>query len=327
MTVNFTYAEHSESHQHQCQQSDKDSEDINKVSKICYQCQRTDYFMYNCYIKTDKSSEELLFNKDLKFMMKFEAVKVTENLKKLKNSENSKELSNQNHSLSREERAWKAVTMKALISLKLLSESWIIDFRVIHHMTSDQSFFFELHDYSTEVSLINEQSIRVTEIDRAEVFIKEERLTLSEILYVLRLNRNLLSIEAVSNHSIAVKFWDEKAVFKHNKSIIAIIRWHSLIYILQSTNRKITFKVQIYQKSVNDLTASMTAERALSMLKLTLKSVRAVLKQERASLNNSVKNEVFISITSEYSENSDFSTQTQTEYQKWPWRFKHADIY
>ena len=314
VTANSAYAEHSESHQCQHQQPDRDSRDINKVSKICYQCQRIDHFVYNCYIKTDKDSKELLSNKDLKFMTKFEAAKqAAENLKKLKNLRNLRELSNRNCSISENRRAWKVVTIKALISLKLLSESWIIDFRVSHHMTSDWSFFFEFHDYSTEVCLINEQSIRVTEISKAEVFIKRERLTLSEILYVLRLDRNLLLIEAVSSHSIAVKFQNEKAVFRHNESVIAMTRWHSLIYILQSTNRKMTFKVQIYQKTVNDLTASVTTEGASPMLELTLKSVRADLKQVRDSLDYSVKKEIFISITSECSEHSEklnFSTQT-----------------
>ena len=74
-----------------------------------------------------------------------------------------------------------------------------------------------------------------------------------------------------------------------------------------------TFKVQVYQKTVNGLTASATAEKASPMLELTLKSVRADSKQVRDSLDYSVKKEIFISITpecSECSEKSDFSTQT-----------------
>ena len=63
----------------------------------------------------------------------------------------------------------------------------------------------------------------------------------------------------------------------------------------------------------NELTASVTAERALSMLKLVLKSVRAVLKYERVLINDSMMRENFISITLRL-KNSDFLTQTQTDY-------------
>ena len=214
------------------------------------------------------------------------------------------------------------MTKKALISQKLLSDSWIIDFRVSHHITSDWSFFVKFQKYSTDICLVNDKSIRVTEYSKAEIFVNRKRLTLSDVLYVSELNRNLLLIEAVSSHSITVKFWDKIAVFRYNKSVIATAIWFSSVYILKSSNRKVTFKVQIYQKLINDHTASVTAEEALFMSDISLKCVRAVSEcvravseHERASLNDSEVSK------------SDFSAQAQTDYQKWHWRFSHADAY
>ena len=80
-------------------------------------------------------------------------------------------------------------------------------------------------------------------------------------------------------------------------------------YILKSLNEEMIFKVQTYWHAFNKLTASVTAERALPMLKLALKSVRAVSENEKALVNDSVMRENFTSIILR-SENSDFSTQT-----------------
>ena len=86
----------------------------------------------------------------------------------------------------------------------------------------------------------------MTEIDKAEIFFKEEKLTLNEVLYVSELNRNLLSIKAVSSHRITVKFQTRNVFFKHNESVIATAKCHSSVYILKSLNREVIFKVQIY---------------------------------------------------------------------------------
>ena len=177
-----------------------------------------------------------------------------------------------------------------------------------------------------QVCLTNEKIIEATEIDKAEILFKEEKLTLNEVLYVLRLDRNLLLIRAVSSHRITVKFWARDVLFKHNKNIVATAKCHSLIYILKSSNREVTFKVQIYQCVFSELTASVTAERALSMSELALKSVRAVLKYEKALVNDSMTRENFTPITLRL-KNPHFLTQTQTDYQKWHQRFSYADIY
>ena len=97
-----------------------------------------------------------------------------------------------------------------------------------------------------QVCLINEKIIEVTEIDKAEVFFKEEKLTLNEVLYVSELNKNLLLIKAISSHRITVKFHIRNVLFKHNKSVVVTAKPHSSIYILKSLNREMTFKVQIY---------------------------------------------------------------------------------
>ena len=216
--------------------------------------------------------------------------------------------------------------MKAQNNLKLLSESWIVNSEVSHYMTLNWSFFIEFQNYSTDVYLTNEKSIRVTEYGKAEVFVNEKRLTLSDVLYMSELNRNLLSIEAVSSHGITMKFWDKEAVFEYKESVIATVKHHSSAYILKLLNRKVTFRVQTYSTLTNKLTALTTAKRALPMLELISESVRAVTEHEEASVNDSAVREDFTSIFL-ILKNSDFLIKAQTEYQKWHQRFSHADTY
>ena len=127
--------------------------------------------------------------------------------------------------------------------------------------------------------------------------------------YVSKLDRNLLSIEAVSSHRITVKFWTRNVLFKHNESVVATAKCHSSVYILKSLNREIIFKVQIHWCAFIELTASVTTEKALPILKLVSESVRAVSEYERALVNDSMMREDFTSITLRL-KNSDFLTQT-----------------
>ena len=80
-------------------------------------------------------------------------------------------------------------------------------------------------------------------------------------------------------------------------------------------NRKVIVKIQVYSTSVNKLTASATAEKASSMLKLASESVRAVSEYKKALVNDSTVRGNFTSIILRL-KNSDFLTQTQTDYQK-----------
>ena len=75
-----------------------------------------------------------------------------------------------------------------------------------------------------QVCLINEKIIKVTKIGKVKVFFEEEKLTLNEVLYVSELDRNLLSIKAVSSHTITVKFQTRNLLFKHNKSVVVTVK-------------------------------------------------------------------------------------------------------
>ena len=73
-------------------------------------------------------------------------------------------------------------------------------------MTLYQSFFVKFQNYNMKVYLINEISVKVIRMNKTEIFFNEKKLTLNEVLYVSKLNENLLSIRAVSSHRITVKF-------------------------------------------------------------------------------------------------------------------------
>ena len=88
VTVNSANAEHLESHQCQCQHQHHEK-DVNAAEKICFQCQRTDHFTYDCFTKINKDSKEILPNNSSKMRLKFEV-----NTKKAENSKYSKYLKN-----------------------------------------------------------------------------------------------------------------------------------------------------------------------------------------------------------------------------------------
>ena len=104
----------------------------------------------------------------------------------------------------------------------------------------------------------------------------EKKLTLTDILYIFKLNRNLLLIKAVSRHRVTVKFKLKSVLFKHNESVIAIINQHSSVYIVKSLSEKVIFKIQVYQNLTMSLTLSVTAEGDLSVSDLTLKLNKAL---------------------------------------------------
>ena len=104
----------------------------------------------------------------------------------------------------------------------------------------------------------------------------EKKLTLTDVLCIFKLNRNLLLIKAVSRHRVTVKFRLKSVLFKHNRSVIATANQHSSVYIIRSLSRKVIFKIQIYQNLTTSLTLSVTAEEDLSVLKPALKLNRAL---------------------------------------------------
>ena len=133
------------------------------------------------------------------------------------------------------------------------------------------------------------------------------------VLYVSKLNENLLLIEAASRYRVTVEFRLKSVLFKHNESVVATVNQHSSVYIIRSLSEKVAFKVQVYQNLTTSLALSVTVEKDLSALKLTLKLDRAVLSHV---VNNSTT-----SYTTESLEHtlksSNSLTQTQSDYLKW----------
>ena len=181
-----------------------------------------------------------------------------------------------------------------------------------HYISLNQAIFVKIQNYFTGVCLANRHSIRVARIDKVEVNFAEKKLTLTDVLYIPELNRNLLSIEAVSRHRVTVKFELKSVLFKYNESVIVIINQYSSVYIVRSLSGKVAFKVQAYQNSTISLTLSATAGGDSSALKLTSELDRAVLSHV---IDNSV-----ISYATEglkhLFKNSNSLTQTQFNYLK-----------
>ena len=278
--------------------------------KVCHQCQRTGHLKATCFTMKSKSGEDLASNGVIQppYKPKTKAVNAWKANETVKDS--------------LEGQVWKAVTIKALINLKLPSDSWIVDSEVSHHMSPDQSLFSMIQNYSTYVTLVNEKAIKVTDIRKVEVCFKGKTLTLIDILFVSELDGNLLSIEAVSKHSITVKFELINIVFKHNGVIVATANQHGSVYVIESTNRKAVFKVQVSEKSMKSLAAPATAEGGVPILELTSELVRAVSEKVGDPFKTASAEEVLGPDTPEISK---LLNQPQTDYWKWHWRFSHVE--
>ena len=181
-----------------------------------------------------------------------------------------------------------------------------------YYISLNQAIFIEIQNYFTEVYLINRHSIRAVKINKVKLNFVEKKLTLTDVFYIFKLNRNLLLIEAVSRHRVTVKFRLKSVLFKHNRSVIATANQYSSVYIVRSLSRKVTFKVQVYQNSTTSLTLPVTVERDSLALKLTLKLNKAVL--------NYVINNFITFYTMKglkyILKNSNSLTQAQTDYLK-----------
>ena len=140
----------------------------------------------------------------------------------------------------------------------------------------------------------------------------EKKLTLTDVLYIFKLNRNLLLIKAVSRHKVTVKFKLKSILFKHNKSVIATVNQYSSVYIIKSLSEKLVFKIQTYLNLITSLALSMTVEGDLSALKLTSELNRAL---SDYIVNNSATSYTIKSLK-HISKNSNSLTQTQFNYLK-----------
>ena len=141
----------------------------------------------------------------------------------------------------------------------------------------------------------------------------EKKLTLTDVLYVSKLNKNLLSIKAVSRHRVTVEFRLKSMLFKHNESVVTTANQHSSVYIVRSLSEKVAFKVQIYQDLTTSLTLSVTAGGDSLASELT------------SQLNRAVSDYVISSFITSYtteglkhtSKNSNSLTKAQSNYLKW----------
>lgn len=68
VTVNSVYADYSDSQQHQHHKNDENRDSRSKI--ICYQCQKIEHFISDCYTMINKKRKKLLFNEDLKLTLK-----------------------------------------------------------------------------------------------------------------------------------------------------------------------------------------------------------------------------------------------------------------
>ena len=83
--------------------------------------------------------------------------------------------------------------------------------------------YLNINTYLTDISLINKKLIKAAKINIVKILINKEILTLNNILYVFKLNKNLLLIKIVRQCNITVKFSLKNILFKHFKSIVKIV--------------------------------------------------------------------------------------------------------
>ena len=285
-----------------------------KTGKTCHRCKRVGHLKADCFATTSNSGEELPPNG---------VTRPPQKLKSNANAQKANEASEPDNS-NTDGNVWMAVAMEALASLELPPGSWIVDSGASHHMSPDRSLFATIQDYSTDVCLANGRSIKATGIGRVEVCVQGKTLNLTDVLFVLELDGNLLSIGAASKHGITVEFGLVNVVFKHNGAVVATANQHGLVYIVELTNRKAALKVLASGKSAKSLATPATAGGTPPMLGQLPESTGAVPEAVGASLKTPAAEG---GITPESLENLNSLAQAQTDYAKWHWRFGHAGAY
>ena len=66
-----------------------------------------------------------------------------------------------------------------------------------YYIISNHKSFVNINIYLTDISLVNKKSIKAAKINIIKILINEKTLTLNDIFYVSKLDRNLLLIKII----------------------------------------------------------------------------------------------------------------------------------
>ena len=99
----------------------------------------------------------------------------------------------------------------ASTSTQLESDVWLIDSSASFHMTPHKEWFYEYENYNGNVFLGDDSPKKITRRGRVKLLLDDRRIkTLCDVLHILGLDRNLISISKMAN--VGVKTIFEKVI-------------------------------------------------------------------------------------------------------------------
>ena len=98
---------------------------------------------------------------------------------------------------------------------------WIIDLNVNRHMTSNESIFIYNRTINSTMTMINDDVLKIHEIDKIRIDLKNQSIAMTNVLYVFDFDANLLSISALNKKDFSIMFHKKK--FEMRKKNILIV--------------------------------------------------------------------------------------------------------
>ena len=83
---------------------------------------------------------------------------------------------------------------------------WIIDSNVSKHMILNKSIFIHKRTINSTITMINDDVLKIHEIDKIKIDLKNQSIAMTNVLYVFDFNANLLFISILNKKDFSIMF-------------------------------------------------------------------------------------------------------------------------
>ena len=110
---------------------------------------------------------------------------------------------------------------------------WIIDSNVSKHMISNKSIFIQKRTINCTMTMINDDVLKIYEIDEIRIDLKNQSIAITNVLYVFNFDANLLFISILNKKNFSIMFYKKK-IEMQKKNILIVTKIVKKKYFLRT---------------------------------------------------------------------------------------------
>ena len=111
-----------------------------------------------------------------------------------------------------------------MVHVTSLSPGWIVDSGATHHMVNDRNMLLTWTDKTGQISTAGDEKLKVKAIGDASLQIGDATIQLLDVLYVPKLNANLLSVQVTMTiKKVGSRSWARKGSENISNHVLEVI--------------------------------------------------------------------------------------------------------